>query len=167
MVQLQDQPVASVATDVVVEPAHVAWWRRLDDGLTHTMDELATAVVDLLVEELRADHVALWCQEDREYAVLASSGLSAGAQRMRLPDDYPVVNVARGLGGTLRRDQDNHAGPRAPGLPGSSSRAYAMMLLDDAGPVALFTASGRELGEGAVSEVRHFLEALDWPAAQG
>lgn len=163
MVQLHEQPATTSDADLVVEPAHIAWRRTLTSSTPRTADELATAVVGLLADELRTDHVALWRQEGDEYTVLASCGLSTGAQRMRLADDYPVLNVARGLGGTLRRDEDNHLGPRAPGLPGSSSKAYAMLLLDHADPVALFTASGRELGEGAVSEVRRLLETLDWP----
>lgn len=163
MVQLHRESAPTPDIDVLVEPAHIAWRRRLADNAHGTVSELARAVVGLLTDELRADHVALWRREDDEYTVLASRGLTTGAQRMRLADDYPVVNVARGLGGTLRRDNENHIGPRAPGLPGSSSNAYAMLLLDGAGPVALLTAGGKALGEGAVAEVRYLLESLDWP----
>ena len=144
-----------VVDDLVVEPAAVAWARRLRADLSADAPVATVADRDLraVAADLRADHVALWGADGDAYVVLGASGFSAGARRMRLATDYPVVNVCRGTGGRLLRDDDNHLGPRAPGLPGSSSTAYAMVMLDDAGPVTLLTCSGRELDDATVDAV--------------
>lgn len=146
------RPSVERLDDLVVEPAAVTWSRRLASTLPGGASPglVADATAQLVAEELGADHVAYWAREDGEYVVLGASGFSAGARRIRLADDYPVVNVCRGSGGRLLRDDDNHHGPRAPGLPGSSSRAYAMVMLDTAGPVELLTISGRALTEDEV-----------------
>lgn len=162
---LQDRSLRPDGTvDLVVEPASVAWARRLGRGRhpNEPVGEFAQRIADVLAEDLRAEHVALWADDGDDHVVLASVGLSSGAQRMRLSRSFPVVNVARNLGGTLRRDDDNHHGPRAPGLPGSSSPAYAMLLVEDAGPVTLVTASAKALADGEVAQVRALLETLDW-----
>ncbi len=141
--------------DLVVEPASVAWHRRLVTELPpgSPAEMVADRLAQLVADELGADHVALWGLDGVDYAVLGASGFSAGARRMRLPVDYPVVNVCRGTGARLLRTPATHVGPRAPGLPGSSSNAYAMVMLDDAGPVALLTMSGRHLGTDEVDAV--------------
>lgn len=148
--------------EVVVEPASTAWHRRLTAELPPdaTTDQAAGQVADLVATELRTDHVALWGREGEEYVVLGATGLSAGARRMRLATDYPVVNVCRGMGGRILRDPDTHHGPRAPGLPGSSSTAYAMLLLDGAGQVEMVTMSGRRLLAEEVDAVRDLVVGL-------
>lgn len=161
---LQDPLHTDEAADLVIEPAALAWARRLGRG-RHPHEPVADfgqRIVDLLTDELRAQHVALWADDGDEFVVLASTGLSAGARQMRLSHGFPVVNVARNLGGTLRRDDDNHHGPRAPGLPGSSSPAYGMLLLDDAGPVSLLTISAKSLTDGEVDQLRTLMQDLDW-----
>lgn len=161
---LKDPLHTDETADLVIAPAFVAWSRRLGRG-RHPHEPVADfgqRIVDLLTEELSAQHVALWTDDGDEYVVLASTGLSTGAQQMRLSHSFPVVNVARNLGGTLRRDADNHHGPRAPGLPGSSSPAYAMVMLDHAGPVTLLTVSAKALGDGEVAQARTLLTSLEW-----
>lgn len=156
-VQLLDTP------GLVVEPAAVTWARHLAPWLRPNTSEaeVAERIAVVLADDLRAHHVALCRVDGDDYVVLGSSGLSAGARCMRLSQRHPVVNVCRGFGGTLRRDEDDQ-GPRAPGLPGSSSPAYAMLMLDDAGPVDLVTISASRLSAGQVDQVRRLLEDLPW-----
>lgn len=161
---LKDPLHTDEIADLVVEPASLGWMRRLGRG-RHPHEPLADyaqRIVDVLADELRAQHVALWTDAGDEFVVLASTGLSTGARAMRLSHTFPVVNVARNLGGRLRRDADNHHGPRAPGLPGSSSPAYAMVLLDGAGPVSLLTISAKALTDGEVAQARTLLTSLGW-----
>lgn len=165
---LQPRSVAEV-DDVIVEPAAVAWHRRLATDLPpgSPTELIADRVVQLVADELTADHVALWHLDGDDYAVLGAAGFSAGARRMRLPVDYPVVNVCRGTGGRLLRGPETHVGPRAPGLPGSSSNAYAMVMLDDAGPVSLLTMSGPRLGTDEVDAVCDLVARLLTHRPQG
>ena len=154
-----DGGTTPVIDDVVVEPAAVVWSRRLAAELPPNapFETIADRVAELVGDELRADHVALWSPDGDAYVVLGAVGFSVGARRIRLAMDFPVLNVCRATGGRLLRTDRDHPGPKAPGLPGSSSAAYAMVMLDDAGPVGLLTLSGRRLDDDALDAVCEFV----------
>lgn len=157
-----------IADDVIVEPAAVVWERRLRAELPSSAPPATVAerTARLIGEELAAHHVALWTLDepahDPAYVVMGATGLSRGAMEIRLAVDFPLVNVCRGSGGRLIRDEGSHHGPRAPGLPGSSSPAYAMLMLDGTTPVHLVTMSAPRIAEDAVDAVRYLLEQLPW-----
>lgn len=147
------------------EATATAWHRRLLAALPPltSVPALAKDVAAAVADEVDADHVALWEADGDGYRPLGAVGLSAGARRMRLAPTHPVVQLARAHDGILHRGVDD-VGARAPGLPGSASATYTMVLLDD-GPIAAITLSGRDLRASDAEQVRQLgLELADrWP----
>lgn len=144
---------------------------RLREGLARagSVSEAADTVARTLLEAYEADHVALWLQHGAEYRVLGGAGLSEGARGTHLPYEHPVLHLARANRGTLVRDAREEGG-WAPGLPGSSSPTYAMVLLhQEGGPADLLTVSGPRFDGSTVEQVRNLVvETGDgWPAAGG
>lgn len=154
--------------DLVVEPASVAWARRLneDSGALATVHDLATDTARLLAHELRADHVALWAVDRDDFVILGAQGLNPRLRRTRLPSDDPAVTwtlASNGLRRWTLTGPDRL--PRTTAVPDSRSSDYAMLAFDDDDPVDLVTVSGVELGDGAVTEVRRLMRALEWPVS--
>lgn len=114
---------------------------------------LAERLAEAIRVEHRADHTCLWTRHGDDHVVLGVVGGGSAAHDIRLHDDHVVLESARQSDGRFLRGPDEEP-PHAPGLPGSWSMTFGVVVLDEPGPVDVVTISGPAITAATLEHVR-------------